>query len=226
MVHRAKRDREGQRGWDLPGAALASAVAGSRCSLGYVSSQLVLFMRMLFAVGCQADGNLHYRLSSWAVGVKTKLSLYSSTLMRNASPSCFGTGGACFMLALDLVTVARKKTNQKTWASGLYCCGKFLPPTSPTPCLFLSVGKAWQQLENYQVCVNVMVKVHWPHSPASSHEHRRDMAHNTPPPLHHFVLRSVHITSAPVSPSFKEQFYRNRVSGLTFLPVFLFSWKQ
>lgn len=110
------------QGWEWLGRTQEMRLAGGRTgqcygreqtlSLGSVSSQLVLFMRMLFAVGCQADGNLYYRLSSWAVGVKTKLSLYSSTLMRSASPSCFGTGGVCFMFALDLVTVARKKPTQ------------------------------------------------------------------------------------------------------------------
>lgn len=141
------------------GAVLASAVAGSRRSLGCVSSQIVLCMWMLFAVGCQADGNLHYRLSSWAVGVKIKLSLYSSTLMRNVSPGCFGTGGVlCLLWIWSLLQ--GKKNKQKTEASGPYCSSKFLPPTSPTLRLFWSVGKAWQQLENYPVCATVMVEVH------------------------------------------------------------------
>lgn len=48
---------------------------------------------------------------------------------------CFGFGHCC-------KETKPNKTKQKTWASGLYWSGKFLPPTSTIPCLFLSIGEA------------------------------------------------------------------------------------
>lgn len=79
------------------------------------------------------------------MGVKTKWLLYSSTLMRSASPSCSGTGWVCFMLSLDLVTVGRKiylKTHGPVISAALVI---YFHPHLPSLCLFLSAEEACKQ---------------------------------------------------------------------------------
>lgn len=68
-----EKETDGVRGWEWQGEdrgdetcqglswPLLRQGAGS---VGWISGWLALFMRMLLAVSCQADGDLHYRLSS------------------------------------------------------------------------------------------------------------------------------------------------------------------
>lgn len=185
-------------------------------SQGYICSQRALFMRMLFARGCRADGNCSYRLSSRAAGVKTKLSLHASALMRSASPGCVGTGGGCSTLALELVTAARKKKRGGGRKRGPVVCTGLEIPSSHASCSWpLPVWRG-----GLLKMINVMVQVPSPHSPASAHEQRRHRAHtaSSSPLLRAEV--GAHGTCS-VSPRSTEQLcYRNRAPGLAFLAVF------